>query len=74
MDNITNSNILLNVLNSRMPVTFYDFDVVTYIVYRSDSLKARQTRKYISKIFTNKNQSQYSFLLFYEIAIRLSFN
>jgi hypothetical protein len=48
IEDITNSNILLKVLNSRAPVKFYDFDVVTYIVYRSDKLEAIQMRKYIS--------------------------
>lgn len=54
MGNITNSNIALNVLDSTKPVKFYDFDIVTYIVYRSDSLKARQTRKYIADSINEK--------------------
>ena len=54
MEDITNSNILLNVSNSRIPVKFYDFDVVTYIVYRSNNLKAIQMRKYISDSIDEK--------------------
>lgn len=54
MGNITNSNIALNVLNSTKTVKFYDFDIVTYIVYRSNSLKARQMRKYIADSIDEK--------------------
>lgn len=54
MGNITNSNIALNVLDSTKTVKFYDFDIVTYIVYRSNSLKARQMRKYIADSIDEK--------------------
>ena len=54
MDNIPNWNIALNVLDSTKPITFYDFDVVTYIVYRSNSLEAIRMRNYISNSIDEK--------------------
>lgn len=54
ISNITNCNIALNVLNSTKPVLFYDFDVVTYVVYRSNKTEAIQMRNYISNSIDEK--------------------
>ena len=61
MQDIKNIDILLKVVDSRMPITFYDFDVVTYIVYRINTLEAIQMRKYISDAIDEKFNSDAGF-------------
>ena len=61
MQDMHNMHILLKVVNSRARVKFYDFDVVTYIVYRSDKLEARRMRKYISDAIDKKFNSDAGF-------------
>lgn len=49
-----NMRLNLKVVDSKKPVTFYSFDVVTYVVFRSNQEEAIQMRNYISDAIDEK--------------------
>lgn len=54
MNNTTNSSINLEIFNSKKPVEFYSFDVVTFICFRSNKKEAIQMRQYIQEAINEK--------------------